>query len=101
MALPNPGPKGALWWMNATTCPHCGGKLNATGTVESKVAPASGDVTICAHCLHVLQFDKGHVPRAMVPEHLALLLMMDEDFRASMEAAQSFVRRTKRAGGFG
>ena len=39
-------------------CPYCNGPLNATGHVNKDITPKPGDLTFCAHCKRLLEFDE-------------------------------------------
>lgn len=48
---------GAIHLTPRGICPVCGGKLNATSSLDQTAPPSEGDLTLCVHCGSALEFD--------------------------------------------
>lgn len=54
-------------------CPGCRQTLNATGDPKGRGAPRPGDVSVCAGCGTILQFDSRLRLTAMTPQQIEQL----------------------------
>lgn len=54
-------------------CPRCGTRLEAATVVEGKSAPGPEDISMCAQCGSILQFDANLFLREMKEEQIAAL----------------------------
>lgn len=56
--------------MHKDLCPQCGTVLDAQTSLEGRLTPKPGDVTVCVYCTTFLQFD----------EYLFLRILTDDEF---------------------
>lgn len=73
-------------------CPKCGGKLDAATGAESGPGPEAGDLSVCIHCLAMLQFDPNLRLKRLTDDEFEAL---PEEARTGMLRAQTVMRRAK------
>jgi rubredoxin len=77
--------------LKSTSCPTCGYEMDAATPTPSSgnVRPRSGDISLCAKCGEVLQFDANIIPR--VPT-LSEMVTWPEDVNAEVLHVQRVIR---------
>jgi DNA-directed RNA polymerase subunit RPC12/RpoP len=75
----------------ASVCPHCGYKMNASTTadIDCDAKPEPGDVSLCAECGAINQFDDNLRVIAMPREKQKEVL--DSEIGDTIRRAQLFI----------
>lgn len=63
-------------------CEKCGKPLDAATGVNRNIAPATGDISICAYCLNVAQYAVDGIPHTMTVEDMQKLAPEERDLIA-------------------
>ena len=75
-------------------CPHCGHLIDGASPVSTvRGKPRPDDLTVCAYCAEVLQFDRQLVPRKPEPALLREAFSDDPELARETRAIQQAVRQ--------
>lgn len=73
----------------SSPCPHCGLKIKTSTWHDGWHIPEDGDLTICAHCVHILRFDKHRKLRALTERDERAMIASDPDIARMMREIAS------------